>query len=82
MYIGGCRIKVTIYLGVFQLKISNLMPARIIDNKLHVDGYIYLQNKIVKGKVYSNCRLGRNKECSAGAITTDLGSSCKIYDLY
>lgn len=45
------------------------MPAEIIANKLHLDGYIYLRTRERNGKTYWECRPTRMGNCSARAVT-------------
>lgn len=45
--------------------------AQIVDKKLLVDGYVYLRSRIVKEKIYWDCRLVRTGLCAARAITNN-----------
>lgn len=45
------------------------MPAEIIANKLHLDGYIYYKSRVRNEKTYWDCRKTKRKECTARAVT-------------
>ena len=47
------------------------MPPVILDNKMYLGGYIYLQSRVAKGRVYWDCRKLRGGECKARAVTSD-----------
>lgn len=47
------------------------MAPRVIDKKLHLDGYMYVRSRTAKGRVYWDCRLLRGRTCTARAITSD-----------
>ena len=47
------------------------IAPKIIDNKLHIDGYIYYRSKSVKERIYWECNRLRVGLCTARAITND-----------
>lgn len=47
------------------------MVAKIVDGKLHVAGYVYYKSKAQRGRIYWECRLVKQKQCTARAISTD-----------
>ena len=47
------------------------MAPEVVDEKLHLDGFIYLQSRAAIGRVYWDCRLVRGKQCTARAVTND-----------
>lgn len=50
------------------------MTGRIVDGKLHVAGYVYYKSKTRGGRTYWECRLVKQKQCTARAISTDVDS--------
>ena len=47
------------------------MEGKVVDNKLLLDGYIYVKSRSQKGRTYWDCRRLRRRECTARAVTTD-----------
>lgn len=52
--------------------------AQIVEKKLLLDGYVYLRSRIVKEKIYWDCRLVRGGTCSARAITINPASPADV----
>ena len=45
--------------------------VKIIDNKLHMDGCVFLKSKTRNGRIYWDCRKVRGGECRARAVTAE-----------
>ena len=48
------------------------MEVKVVDGKLHVAGYVYYKSKAKGARIYWECRLVKQKECTARAISSDI----------
>jgi len=47
------------------------MEAKVVGGKLHLAGFIYIQSKAQKSKIYWDCKDVQSGQCKTRAITSE-----------